>query len=174
MQKLVETKENLDWVIQPNTVETYMSDMLPDVSLCPSAYALVFKNGALLMSDLREGERPTRRLDIPGGHCDAGETPEQTAIRETFEETGVRVKSLGLVGYTKVTITGQKPNDYPYPYPTGYMAYYVCEVIEETDFVGNDDTHGRVWLLPGEFDTCNWCIENKIFLDEVIKTLETK
>ena len=31
----------------------------------------------------------------PGGHIEADETPEETALRETYEETGVRVKLLG-------------------------------------------------------------------------------
>lgn len=35
-------------------------------------------------------------LDIPGGLSDPGETPETTAVRETWEETGYRVKVVGL------------------------------------------------------------------------------
>lgn len=31
----------------------------------------------------------------PGGHIEVDETPEETALRETYEETGVRVKLLG-------------------------------------------------------------------------------
>ena len=31
----------------------------------------------------------------PGGHIETDETPEETALRETYEETGVRVKLLG-------------------------------------------------------------------------------
>ena len=31
----------------------------------------------------------------PGGHIEAGEAPEETAVREVFEETGMKVKLLG-------------------------------------------------------------------------------
>lgn len=169
MQKLLYSEENLDWLPAENFVETYLADKLPSVEDCPSSYAIVFKNGAILQTELREGERPTRRLDIPGGHVDEGETPEEAAARETFEETGVHVKVIKLVGYKKITVTSPKPENWRYPYPTGYMAYYLCEVIEETPFEGNDDTHGRVWLSPSEFDLSDWCKHNKVFINEILK-----
>lgn len=31
----------------------------------------------------------------PGGHIEPDETPEETALRETYEETGVRIKLIG-------------------------------------------------------------------------------
>lgn len=31
----------------------------------------------------------------PGGHIESNELPEETALRETYEETGVRVKLIG-------------------------------------------------------------------------------
>ena len=31
----------------------------------------------------------------PGGHIEKNETPEETALRETYEETGVRIKLIG-------------------------------------------------------------------------------
>ena len=31
----------------------------------------------------------------PGGHMEDGETPEETAIREVYEETGVKISLLG-------------------------------------------------------------------------------
>ena len=31
----------------------------------------------------------------PGGHIEPGEAPEETAVREVFEETGLKVKLLG-------------------------------------------------------------------------------
>jgi 8-oxo-dGTP pyrophosphatase MutT (NUDIX family) len=167
-EKLIQTEKNIPYIRGESVVETYLADVLPDVDNCPSAYALVFKDGALLLTDLREGERPTRGLDIPGGHVDEGETPEESVVREAFEETGVRVKVIKLVAYKRVTILSSKPENYRYPYPISYMAFYLCEALEETPFEGNEDTHGRVWLKKEYFNESDWCVRNKIFLDAVI------
>lgn len=36
--------------------------------------------------------------DVPGGFCDAGEHPRDTALREVREETGLDVELTGLLG----------------------------------------------------------------------------
>lgn len=50
-----------------------------------SAGGLVVRAGEMLLISTRKG----RRWQLPKGHLEAGETPEQAAIRETREETGV-------------------------------------------------------------------------------------
>jgi len=37
---------------------------------------------------------------MPGGHIDNGETPEQTALRETLEETGLTTTNARFLGFT--------------------------------------------------------------------------
>ncbi|MEK7588606.1 MAG: NUDIX domain-containing protein [Patescibacteria group bacterium] len=170
MKKLIQTQKDLYWIDgQNNTVELYLSDELPDLSLCTASYAFVFKDAKFLQTELREGERPERRLDIPGGHIDEGEHPRDTAVRETFEETGVHVKNPKLVGYIKITTHVPKPENSRYPYPTGFMLYYLCDFESEEVFEGNEDAHGRVWLPFDEFEKSVWCRENKVLLEEVIK-----
>ena len=169
MQKFLFSEKNISWLPAENVTETYLSDEMPPLNLCVSVYSIVFKNDSLLMSDLREGQRPARMLDIPGGHIEKGEKPEESVIRETFEETGVRVKVKKLFAYKKVTVTTPKPEKYRYPYPLSYMLFYLCEVVEETPFEGNNDTHGRVWLSPQEFDKSPWYVDNKVLMKEIVK-----
>ena len=170
MKKLLySATDKVHWLPKNTLVETYLCDELPPLELCPSAYAIVFKNRALLQSDLREGERPIRMLDVPGGHVDEGETPDVCAVREAFEETGVRVTNPRLVAYKKITHQDPKPEGWRYPYPTGYMLFYLCEVLEETPFDGNDDTHGRVWLESNEYEKSPWYVGDKVMVDEIIK-----
>jgi 8-oxo-dGTP diphosphatase len=57
--------------------------------------------GVLHALVIRRGWAPFKgHWALPGGHVDAGEKPLPAAVRELFEETGVRVSpaSLGLVG----------------------------------------------------------------------------
>src|SRR3989338_10617243 len=119
MKKLIEIKKDLEWIdCQNNTIEVYLSDEIPEMNLCTASYAFVFKDGKFLQTELKKGERPERRLDIPGGHIDEGETSEETTIRETFEETGVHVNNPKLFAYMKITTHISKPeNSLQYPYP---------------------------------------------------------
>ena len=170
MKKLISSETNtVRWLPEGTLIETFISDETPPVDLCPSVYAFVFKDGELLQTDLREGERPTRMLDIPGGHVDEGETPERAITREVFEETGVKVVDPKLVAYKKITVMAPKPDDWQYPYPAGYMLFYMCKVVEETPFDGNHEVHGRVWIKAGEYEQSEWYVANKLLTDEVIK-----
>lgn len=53
----------------------------------------VFRDGKFVMGQ-RRGSHGEGSWSIPGGHLEFGETPEQTAIREVKEETGMEIKNL--------------------------------------------------------------------------------
>lgn len=58
---------------------------------CASAYTIDFKNKEVL---LMYNKKLNKWLQ-PGGHIEGKETPIETAVRETFEETGVEIKVVG-------------------------------------------------------------------------------
>lgn len=64
----------------------------------PCAGALVTDgSGALLL--VQRAMDPWKGFwDIPGGFCESDELPEDAAIREVHEETGLTVRITGLVG----------------------------------------------------------------------------
>jgi hypothetical protein len=76
------------------------------------------------------------------------------------------------VGYVKIIDNVLKNEESKYPYPVSYMVFYLCDVLYEEDFDGNDDTHGRVWLDPKDFINTEWCIKNKVLLSEVLKLIK--
>ncbi len=49
----------------------------------------------LLVEEMSMGRKV---LSQPGGHIEAGESPEQTVVRETLEETGCVVECSDLIG----------------------------------------------------------------------------
>ena len=67
--------------------------------------------GGLMVAAIRPQGKPADVWALPKGNLDPGEKPEETAVREVFEETGVRgrlVEKLGDVKYTYTRRGGER------------------------------------------------------------------
>ncbi len=67
--------------------------------------------GRLMVAAIRPQGKPEGVWALPKGNLDPGERPEETAIREVFEETGVHgrlVEKLGDVKYTYTRRGGER------------------------------------------------------------------
>lgn len=85
----------------------------------PCAAALVLVDGGLVL--VRRNQDPFKGdWDIPGGHCDLREHPQDTAVRECREEVGIEVELAGLLGIW----VHRPPNGHRLP-PT-VTAYYLA------------------------------------------------
>lgn len=58
---------------------------------CASAFIINPYTKKILLVKHKKNKRWTQ----PGGHMEHNETPEETALREVYEETGLRVRLLG-------------------------------------------------------------------------------
>lgn len=103
---------------------------------------VIVKQGKILIGR-RTGKNGYGTWSMPGGHLDVGESPEETAIRETLEETGVTIHRVKFVGYTNdifpekskhyitLWIAGEWLRGEPYPTETHEMDSFKWVSLDE-------------------------------------------
>ena len=85
--------------------------MRPDASLTPAAVLVPLVNraeGLTAMFTRRTGHllHHAGQISFPGGHMDPGDkTPEETALRETEEETGLDRRHVDIIGRLSQYVT---------------------------------------------------------------------
>jgi 8-oxo-dGTP diphosphatase len=85
-----------------------------------SSFIFAFKGKEVLLAQVY-----SRGWDIPGGHREHAETPEETVSRELFEECGTHTDLMGPLGHIEIHLEGDTaPNNYPYPFPISYLMFY--------------------------------------------------
>jgi 8-oxo-dGTP pyrophosphatase MutT (NUDIX family) len=126
------TLERLTWPVDP------FSETAHEHHLTASSF-VVSARGVILHRH--------RRLGIwvqPGGHVDAGEDPEEAAVRETREETGLVVAHLRPARVYQVDV---------HPGPRGHTHYdlrYVLEAPPEDPRPGPDESPEVFWFAFDE------------------------
>ncbi|MER5678660.1 NUDIX hydrolase [Streptomyces sp. NPDC002238] len=104
----------------------------------PVSTAIIVDDGRVLM--IRRRQREGKLLwAFPGGGIEAGESPEQAAVRETDEEVRLEVKAVRILG------------DRVHPNTGVHMTYVACEPISGTAAIGDAEEIAEVaWVAHGE------------------------
>jgi 8-oxo-dGTP diphosphatase len=104
----------------------------------PLSMAVVVSEGKLLMIRRREREGDLLWA-LPGGAIEDGETPEEAAVRETVEETGLVVAAMKVLG------------ERVHPKTHRTMSYTACEVLQgEAKVADADELDAVAWVTLDE------------------------
>lgn len=100
---------------------------------------LVVRDGKIL-TGIRNDKHSRGQICGPGGHIEAGETPEEAAVREAYEEFGIECKNLKPIGEMK---TGN-----------GYCdsAVFLCTEFDGEPETDEEEMTGAQWRTIEELE----------------------
>ena len=106
--------------------------------------AVIIKDDRVLL--IKRGQPPLAgQWSIPGGLLEVGETVRATAIREAFEEAGLVVEALDLLGvFDRVLPDGEGRTQYHY-----VLIDFLCRRVSGEIRAGDDAAEAR-WFQRGE------------------------
>ena len=127
--------------------------------------AIVERDGRFLL--VRRRNPPAADLfAFPGGRAEPGETPEETAIRELFEETGLQGRAASLFETVELLPEDGRAESH------FLLSVFKVEAPAETVVVADDDALEAGWFLPEEIaqlpvpDSVRACVERLVRGDE--------
>ncbi len=131
--------------------------------------AVVFRGGDVLL--IKRGKAPfIGQWSIPGGGLNEGERLEDAALREVMEETGVRVRLLGLVGvFEALPKTREGEGFLRHMLMVDYAAEWLCgepvagDDAAAAEFAPYEDALARVsWDLTRTAIACALKLRNTV------------
>ncbi|TDE60337.1 NUDIX hydrolase [Nonomuraea mesophila] len=111
----------LPYIPVAHRMDLMRSASVPPLEQTTCAFAFVAdRTGRTLMTRV-DG----RGWDIPGGHLEPGETAADAAVRELYEETGLRLSpsALSVFAWERIELLAPAPDGYRYP-PLTYMVMF--------------------------------------------------
>ena len=109
----------------------------------PASSAIVERGGRYLLV-LRSKPPAADMFAFPGGRGEDGETPAETALRELFEETGIRGEKPAL--FATYDLPGRDGDGGP----SYFLSVFRVQADETTVAVAADDAAGLGWYCADE------------------------
>ena len=135
-------------------------ELMKNRKLFRKARAIIMKDNKLLaIKVVYKDDRPDHYL-FPGGGVDEGETISAAAVREAYEEYGVRVCPVKQLGKQYYSVQMRYNNELFYSKRVEY--HYICKL----DSIDNNSDFG----IEGEFDRVDRTYEKvELSLDDIRK-----
>ena len=121
----------------------------------PAVGAIVFRKGEVLL--VKRGDEPNAGpWSLPGGLVEIGETVESAAVRETLEETRVRVRPVRLLAVSDFLRSEDGRIRWHF-----VLIDLLCDYVEGNPFPGRDETNARFIPLVevGEYDVAETALD---------------
>ena len=147
----------------------------------PATLVFVIRNGKILLIRKKRG-LGHGKVNGPGGKLDPGENAEQCAVRECYEELGIRVRNLECMG------------EHRFQFVDGYSIH--CWVFRTFEFDGeahetseavplwtelDDIPYGEMWeddriwlplVIEGRHFSARWVFDDDRMLDHDIRIVD--
>lgn len=118
---------------------------LSDFTNVTSVHGYCFHEGKILLTQVKG-----RGFNIPGGHIDPGETPEEAFHRESFEEGYIKGK-IRYIGALEVSHQENLHFNPSGKYPLiGYQMFYRMDIDTVHPFLREHEATARIWVEPEE------------------------
>ena|SRR5581483_4049196 len=105
------------------------------------AYGLIIKDGKILIVQRSQKDTHPNLWELPGGGIEFGEHPKDTVLRETYEETGLKVKVK-----RPLTIISQVDIHKNYTHNV-IRIIYECSLVDKNSQVNLSNEHKNYkWL----------------------------
>lgn len=146
-------------------IGSYVSLEPPPMAFVAAARSIVFRSDEVLVM---------RNADewhvLPGGGCEAGETPTQTLSRELLEEAGLRIKKPHQLGFMHLHHVTPKPHGYGFLYPDSLSLVYVSEAgrADDRDKLADDYEEESDFRPIAKARELDLSVESRLFLEAAI------
>lgn len=105
----------------------------------PGISAAIICDGDRVLMVRRRVKEGELSWQFPAGGIEPGESPEEAAVRETLEETGLKVEAARLIGQRVHPKTGRE------------MSYTACSVVGgEAHVADADELDAVAWVTLAE------------------------
>lgn len=142
------------------------SEEMPPRHLVTAALGFIVAGESLLLARIAG-----RDWDLPGGHLEPGESPEQAMRREVMEEAAAVVGRAQIFAHQYIHADDPAPEGFPYPHPDAYMVFFLGELERLEPFASTaESTERRLWS-PEEAHRAAWVQRHRPVYDAVLRAL---